>query len=62
MVATGHLRKNGVRIEKPAESAAAGDVLTFPRGDAVCVVRILTLPTRRGPAAEARACYEELAT
>lgn len=62
MVATGHLRKNGVRIEKPSESAIAGDVLTFPRGDAVCVLRILTLPTRRGPAAEASACYEELVT
>jgi ribosome-associated heat shock protein Hsp15 len=26
----------------------------------VRVLRVLSLPTRRGPAPEARACYEEL--
>ena len=31
-----------------------GDVLTFPQGHQIRVVRIVALGTRRGPAAEAR--------
>jgi ribosome-associated heat shock protein Hsp15 len=35
-------------------------VLTFPLGRDIRVVKVLALPTRRGPAAEARALYEDL--
>jgi ribosome-associated heat shock protein Hsp15 len=35
-------------------------VLTFVHGDRVRVLKILALAARRGPAAEARALYEDL--
>jgi ribosome-associated heat shock protein Hsp15 len=36
-------------------------VLTFPLGPRIRVVRVLALGVRRGPAAEARTLYEDLA-
>ena len=60
LVETGHVRIDGKRVEKPSESVRAGSVIAFPLNDKVRVVRVLSLPTRRGPPAEARACYEEL--
>ena len=59
LVAAGHLRLDGKRIERDAHPVAAGQVLTLPRGDAVLVLRILDLPTRRGPPAEAAALMED---
>ncbi|BBF71332.1 MULTISPECIES: RNA-binding S4 domain-containing protein [Sphingomonadaceae] len=56
----GHIRLNGRRIERAHAPVRAGDLITFPHGDAVRVVRVIQLPTRRGPAPEAQACYEEL--
>lgn len=60
LVSGGHLRLNGERIEKPAHSVAPGDVLTFPQGRQVRVVRIVAIGERRGPAPEAQALYEDL--
>ena len=37
-----------------------GDVLTFSYGQSVRVVRVLALGTRRGPAREAQALYEDV--
>ena len=45
---------------KPAHGVRAGDVLTFPLGSHIRIVRIVALGTRRGPAPEARALYEDL--
>lgn len=59
-VSEGKLRVNAVRISKPARNVVPGDVLTFPQGDTIRVVRILALGTRRGPASEAQALYEDL--
>ena len=56
----GHIRLNGRRIERAHAPVRAQDLITFPHGTTVRVVRITHLPTRRGPAAEAHACYEEL--
>lgn len=56
----GHIRLNGRRIERAHAPVRAGDLITFPHGEGVRVVRIVALPTRRGPAAEAQDCYEEL--
>jgi ribosome-associated heat shock protein Hsp15 len=53
------LRVNGARVAKPHHAVRPGDVLTLAIAD-VRVVRILALPTRRGPAPEARACYDVL--
>lgn len=54
------MRLNGVRVVKPAQSITTGDVLTFPQGRHIRVVRVLTLTTRRGPATEAQALYDDL--
>ena len=60
LVASGHLRIDGKRIEKPSEPVRVGSVIALPLRGEVRVLRVLGLPHRRGPAAEARACYEEL--
>ncbi len=60
LVETAGIRVNGQRIAKPADAVGAGDVLTFALGKRVIVARILALGTRRGPAPEARALYEDL--
>jgi ribosome-associated heat shock protein Hsp15 len=38
----------------------AGDVLTFPQGSLIRVVRVLFLTERRGPASEACLLFEDL--
>ena len=57
LVETGHIRLGGQRVSKTAQGVAAGDVLTLPLHGGVRVIEILAIPTRRGPAAEAAACY-----
>ena len=60
LIAEGKVRVDGQRVSKPARSVGPGDTLTLPQGRAVRVVRITALPVRRGPAPEARACYDDL--
>jgi ribosome-associated heat shock protein Hsp15 len=60
LVDTGHLRIDGKRVEKPSEPVKIGSVIALPLRDRVRVLRVLALPERRGPAAEARACYTEI--
>lgn len=60
VISGGHLRVNGDKVHKPAQSVGAGDVLTFPQGRRIRVVKVLALGERRGPAAEAQALYEDL--
>jgi ribosome-associated heat shock protein Hsp15 len=60
LVATGHVRLNGMRVEKPSMEVKAGDTLTIPRGEGALAIRVLTIPNRRGPAPEAQACYSEI--
>jgi ribosome-associated heat shock protein Hsp15 len=59
-VAEGKVRVNSAKISKPARTVGCGDVLTFPQGNAIRVVRVLALGARRGPAPEAQALYEDL--
>lgn len=60
LVSTGHLRRNGARVLRASLEVREGDVLTLPARGGVRVIELLSLPTRRGPAAEARACYRVL--
>ncbi len=55
------VRINGQIAAKAATTVKVDDVLTFPRGHHIRVVRILDLGQRRGPASEAQALYEDLA-
>ena len=57
---SGKLRLDGVLIDKAHQKLKPGDVLTFPQGRHIRVVRVLALATRRGPAKEARLLYEDL--
>jgi ribosome-associated heat shock protein Hsp15 len=56
----GHVRIDGRRVEKPSEEVRVGSVVALPLHDRVRVIRVLSIPARRGPAPEARACYEEV--
>ena len=60
MVESGHLRLNGQRTGKPGHAVAEGDVLTFPQGDRIRLIRVLALGERRGPAVEAVTLYLDL--
>jgi ribosome-associated heat shock protein Hsp15 len=60
LIDTGHVRIDGKRVEKPSEPVRVGSVIAFPLHDRVRVLRVTVLPIRRGPASEARTCYEEL--
>ncbi|MEQ8665444.1 MAG: RNA-binding S4 domain-containing protein [Rhodospirillales bacterium] len=59
-VAGGRLRLNGEHVSKTHQAVRAGDILTFPLGPYIRVIRIVELGTRRGPAAEAQSLYEDL--
>jgi ribosome-associated heat shock protein Hsp15 len=55
--AGGKVRVGGEVVRKAHHVVRVGDVLTFPRGREIFVVRIEELGTRRGPAAEAETLY-----
>ena len=60
LAATGRLRCDGRLVEKAAAAIRVGNVLTFAAHGRVRTVRVESLPPRRGPAPEARACYTDL--
>jgi len=60
IIETGHVRVDGRRIEKSSDDVRVGSVVALPLHGRVRILRVLCLPQRRGPAAEARACYEEV--
>ena len=60
LIDTGHVRVDGKRVEKTSEPVRVGSTIALPLHDKVRVLRVLALPARRGPATEARACYEEV--
>jgi ribosome-associated heat shock protein Hsp15 len=57
---TGHIRIDGRRIDKAHATVKPGDTVTLVLHDRVRVLHIEHLPVRRGPPAEARACYADL--
>jgi len=62
LAASGHLRIDGRATTKPAALVRVGTVLTYPAyGGRIAIIRIEALPARRGPPAEARATYTDLA-
>ena len=60
-VSGGHVRVNSLKIAKPANAVGPGDVLTILQARAARVIKIVACGTRRGPATEAQALYEDLA-
>jgi ribosome-associated heat shock protein Hsp15 len=66
LVAEGAIRVNRRATDKPHAAIRPGDVLTVrmdggPVGGRVMVLEVLALAARRGPAAEARLLYREIA-
>lgn len=55
-----HIRLNGRVVERSSTQVRPGQVLTLPLGREVKVVRVITLPERRGPFSEASLAYAEL--
>jgi ribosome-associated heat shock protein Hsp15 len=55
----GLIRSNGHRVVKAHHAVRCGDILTVPQGMRVLVLQVDRLPWRRGPLAEAMACYSE---
>jgi ribosome-associated heat shock protein Hsp15 len=60
LIETGYVRVDGKRIEKTSEKVDVGSTIALPLQGRVRVLKVLELPARRGPAREARLCYEEL--
>ena len=60
LIAKGRVRVNGARQSKPGHGIAVQDVLTFPQGDAIRLIRITALSIRRGPFAEAQTHYIDM--
>lgn len=59
-VSAGHVRLNAERVKKPSTSVKMGDGLSFMQGETLRIVRIEAMGTRRGPASEAQALYDDL--
>jgi ribosome-associated heat shock protein Hsp15 len=59
-IGEGHIRLNGARVTRQDQPIGVGDVLTLPLARKVLAIELLALPTRRGPAKEAQACYRPL--
>jgi ribosome-associated heat shock protein Hsp15 len=57
----GRIRIGGRVVDRAHAPVRVGDVLSFAQRGSVRVLRIESLPTRRGPPAEARALYSEIA-
>ena len=60
LVDAGHVRIDGKRVAKPSEPVRVGSTIALPLRDQVRVLRVTALPTRRGPASEARLCYRKI--
>ncbi len=60
IVAGGAVRIDGQHIKKPSATVSVGNTLTFAQEKDIRVVRVVDLGTRRGPAPEAQALYEDL--
>ena len=56
----GHVRIDGRRVGKSSDEVRLGSIVALPLHGKVRILRVLALPARRGPADEARSCYEEL--
>ena len=54
------VRVNRQVVGKSSATIRVGDVLTFPQGSRIRIVKILALGTRRGPASEAMTLYQDL--
>jgi len=60
LISKGRVRVNGARTSKPGCGIICGDVLTFPQGDGVRLIRVAGFGVRRGPFSEAQTLYIDM--
>jgi ribosome-associated heat shock protein Hsp15 len=60
LVLDGRVRLNRDKIDQPSRAVKPGDVLTITLERRVLIYRVIEGGTRRGPAEEARALYEDM--
>ena len=60
LVASGHVRINGVREKSPGHAVKLGDVVTVGLDNSVRVLKVAGFSERRGDASAARILYEDL--
>lgn len=60
LVISGHVRVNKVKFKKPSQTITTGDVISALVHDRIRILKVVGTGTRRGPATEAQAMYEEL--
>ena len=60
LIEQGTARIDGRRAGKASETVRIGSVIAMSLHGRVRVIRVLGLPSRRGPPAEARTFYEEI--
>jgi ribosome-associated heat shock protein Hsp15 len=60
LIVDGRMRVNGTPTQKAHYTVKVGDVLTFPLGPYIRVIKVVALGSRRGPAIEAQTLYEDL--
>jgi ribosome-associated heat shock protein Hsp15 len=63
LAAAGHIRLDGRRVERASALVRVGSVLVLPAVGAQSgprIIRILSLPVRRGPFVEASRCYASI--
>jgi len=59
-IAAGHIRLDARRVTRPSCAVHAGQTLVLPVGEDIAVLRLVSLPVRRGPPREAQTCYRRL--
>ena len=60
LVASGHVRLNGIREKAPGHAVKLGDVLTISLDRGVRVLKVAGFSERRGDAEAASVLYEDL--
>ena len=60
LIEAGRVRLDGKRVAKASEEVRVGSVLALPLRGQVRILRVMAIPARRGPPAEARLAYEEI--
>ena len=60
LVEEGRVRIDGRHVAKASEEVKVGSVIALPLRGTVRVLRVLALPARRGPPAEARSACAEI--
>ena len=59
-ISSNRLRISGKVIQKPHKLISAGDVLTMTINDNIKVIKVLDVPSRRGPYSESLSFYQDL--